>query len=184
MKGPYTSPRPLRRSLFYLCEWPIDLSRPLRRSLFYLYEGPIYLSKASWKKFVLSIWSLEGLLEGICSTYVKGPYTSLKPLRRSLFWAHIPLQDLLEGVCSAYMKGPYTSPRPLGRSLFYLYEGPSDLKSLLVYRSLETCLEEPTKNLLKRNLFYLYEGPKDFQKPLRRSLFYLYERPIYLSKAS
>ena len=66
------------------------------------------------------------------------------------------------------MKGPYTSPRPLGRSLFYLYEGPTDLKSLLVCRSLETCLEGSTKSLLERNLFYLYEGPKDLQKPLRK----------------
>ena len=52
--------------------------------------------------------------------------------------------------------------------MFYLYEGPTDLKSLLVCRSLETCLEGPTKNLLERNLFYLYEGPKDLQKPLRK----------------
>ena len=73
---------------------------------------------------------LQGLLEGICSTYMKGPYTSPRPLRRSLFYLyqnHIPLQPLqglVEGVCSTYMKGPYTSPRPRRRSLFYLYEGP------------------------------------------------------------
>ena len=80
----------------------------------------------------------------------------------------MPLQGLLEGIWSAYMKGPYSSPRSLGKSFLFLYEGPADLKSFLIYRSLETCLEDSLKNLLEKNLFSLYEGPKDLQKPLSK----------------
>ena len=176
MKGPNTSPRPLRRNLVLpiwrahiplqgllqgVCstymKGPDTSPRPLRRSLFYLYKGPIYLSKASSKEFVLLIWR-----------------------------AHIPLQGLLEGICSTYMKGPYTFPRPLRRSLFYLYEGPICLSKtswkefvLPIWRA-----HIPLQGLLEGACSTYMKGPYTPPRPLRRSLFYLYEGPIYLSKAS
>ena len=86
-------------------ETPRDLHEPFNK------ESVLPISKAQRPP--------EASRKRICSTYMKGPETSMSLLTRNLFYLYEGLRDPSEAsqrrICSTYMRGPKNLHEPLNK---------------------------------------------------------------------